>query len=399
MRNRWAQIRSAGGVHSLARSIVIALTRRCTKRQCLRVLLVLVCFLAIFDQHRADALDPSRRISSTDTPPGVCRMDFSTALRTLLRKQQTDTSGSGRFGVTSRFDGVRFVPWNGQKGQELPPGSINSVLGSRDGSLWDWRSRATFTWRNGTLSNYPIAGRLNKMLEDPLGGVWLVRTRVGADKTGPLCHFADSRFHCYGPSDGITFPAADSLTRDHQENSGLEVREHSPAKTGFVQHHKSRAIEISRFTQRRRSSCFGSEQHTVRRNELFGAATGLTTLAEWAINPRFLTSPRWHYPTGFGIVLRQQWHALGWDREPGHLSNLKGKVDHFRASDGLSSDAVAAFYEDREGSLWIVTSRGLDCLRNVKVATFSTRQGLSSDEAGSVVATRDAECGLGTAMH
>ena len=35
-----------------------------------------------------------------------------------------------------RFDGVRFLPWQPPAGQQLPDKNINSLLVTRDGSLW-----------------------------------------------------------------------------------------------------------------------------------------------------------------------------------------------------------------------------------------------------------------------
>jgi signal transduction histidine kinase/streptogramin lyase len=65
------------------------------------------------------------------------------------------------------------------------------------------------------------------------------------------------------------------------------------------------------------------------------------------------------------------------------------KVDHFHSANGLSSDAVYQFYEDREGDLWVATSKGIDCFRDLRVASFSTLEGLSVDEVDSVLASRD----------
>ncbi len=59
------------------------------------------------------------------------------------------------------------------------------------------------------------------------------------------------------------------------------------------------------------------------------------------------------------------------------------------AADGLSSDSVLALYEDREGSLWVGTSGGLDQLRNTKLITYATREGLPHDNTYAVAAGRD----------
>src|SRR5262249_30719051 len=63
--------------------------------------------------------------------------------------------------------------------------------------------------------------------------------------------------------------------------------------------------------------------------------------------------------------------------------------------DGLSSNAVRSFYQDREGNLWVATTKGLDCFRDRRVITFSTSEGLSADVAASVVATEDGKVWIG----
>ena len=57
--------------------------------------------------------------------------------------------------------------------------------------------------------------------------------------------------------------------------------------------------------------------------------------------------------------------------------------------DGLSSDTVLDFFEDREGIVWAVTSNGIDSFRDPSVTTFSAREGLGTDAAAGVLASRD----------
>ena len=71
------------------------------------------------------------------------------------------------------------------------------------------------------------------------------------------------------------------------------------------------------------------------------------------------------------------------------------KVEHLRGSDGLSGDAVAGLFQDREGNIWIATARGIDNFHDLRVASFSTRQGLSTDQVNSVLASRDGTVWIG----
>ena len=70
-------------------------------------------------------------------------------------------------------------------------------------------------------------------------------------------------------------------------------------------------------------------------------------------------------------------------------------VDHFASADGLSSDEVNNFFEDREGNLWVATSKGVDTFRDTRIVSYSTREGLNADEVNSVLATRDGAVWMG----
>jgi diguanylate cyclase (GGDEF)-like protein len=57
--------------------------------------------------------------------------------------------------------------------------------------------------------------------------------------------------------------------------------------------------------------------------------------------------------------------------------------------DGLTDDDVLSLFEDREGSLWIGTASGLDRLRDTKLTTLTTREGLPTNYAKAAFALRD----------
>src|SRR5258708_17186045 len=66
------------------------------------------------------------------------------------------------------------------------------------------------------------------------------------------------------------------------------------------------------------------------------------------------------------------------------------RVDHFRGSDGLSGDAgsVNGLLQDREGNIWSVTSKSIDKIHYIRVGSFSTRQGLTTGQVNSSLASR-----------
>lgn len=68
----------------------------------------------------------------------------------------------------------------------------------------------------------------------------------------------------------------------------------------------------------------------------------------------------------------------------------------FVQSDGLSGDRILSFFEDQEGNIWVGTMDGLDRFRETAVVSLSTKQGLSSPSAWSVLVAHDNSVWLST---
>ena len=74
----------------------------------------------------------------------------------------------------------------------------------------------------------------------------------------------------------------------------------------------------------------------------------------------------------------------------------QGRMDFFTDQDGLTSNSIEGLFEDREGSIWVATNRGIDRFRENTIPTISTGQGLSSRVVLCVLAARDGSVWLGT---
>ena len=79
----------------------------------------------------------------------------------------------------------------------------------------------------------------------------------------------------------------------------------------------------------------------------------------------------------------------------GLVHSYEGRTSLFTRKDGLSGDEVKALFEDREGTIWVGTSAGLDRFRELPVTSLSVEQGLSSAIAKSVLAARDGSVWIG----
>ena len=341
----------------------------------------------------AGALDPSHQISQyAHTAWRIQDGDFSGTPHAIAQTADGYLWIGTETGLL-RFDGVRFVPWAAPAGKHLPSRKISSLLGANDGSLWIGTFRGLAHWKDGNLLDYPdVAGFIESILQDPQGTVWIVRSGV-QDQKGGLCRIADSgAVRCYGPSDGIPFAYAQAIARDPSGNLWVG------SSTGICQWNP--VSETAR---------------TYLPKEL-ERAKGLQGVSAIVAEPSgaLWVGTAW---TGRGLGL-QRFERGGWKdfRAPGFdgasikVSALlidrdgglwvgtdnnqlfriyKDKVDRFGGSDGLSSDDVNGFYQDREGDLWVVTTKGIDRLRDMPVATFSRREGLTAEGAQSVLAAHD----------
>jgi ligand-binding sensor domain-containing protein len=298
-----------------------------------------------------------------------------------------------------RFDGARFVPWTPPDGQHLPSSNVTSLLGARDGSLWIGMEGGLSRWDKRDLTSYLIGPtRINSIIEDRNGTVWFVRSR-GSAETGGLCQIIGTGMRCYGKADGL--PGSNVATALVEDGLGNLW---TGSDTAVVRWKPDTSTMYSPRGLKSNQGLDGVEGLAANPDGSLwvgmifaGRGLGLQQLVQGAWKP-FAT------PEFDGSTLEVQ--ALFLDRENAlWIGTLKqgiyrihaGKVDHFRSADGLSSDTVYRFYEDHEGNLWLATSKGIDCFRDVRVATFSTREGLATSEVDAVFATQDGTVWIGGA--
>ena len=296
-----------------------------------------------------------------------------------------------------RFDGVRFVPWIPPHGKRLPSSNVTALLGARDGSLWIGMEGGVSHWDNRDLSNYLVQPeRINSIIEDRSGTVWFVRSR-GSDAAGGLCQIIGSGTRCYGKADGV--PGADlaaSLVEDSQGNFWIA------ASSTFARWRPGSSATFSLKELKTKEGVGGVR--TVAPNpdgsvwvgmDLPGE--GLQQLVQGVWKP-FVTPELDGRTLEVQELFQDRENAL-WIATLNHgIYRIHGrKVDHFQGADGLSSDYVNQFYEDREGNLWAATSMGLDFFRDIPVATFSTHEGLATPEVDSVLATQGGTIWIGGA--
>ncbi len=365
-------------------------------RPTFRLSLVCQCLLFFFAVTPAHALQPHTHVSqyghtSWRTQDGA----FNGSPNVITQTTDGYIWIGTNLGLV-RFDGIRFISWNPPAGRRLLDSRIFSLLGTHDGSLWIGTGYGLSRWKDGELTNYPeLSGRMETLLEGENGEVWLVRTQM-TDQAGPLCRVKDAGFHCYGPRDGIPFALGTQLTRG--DSGELWIGGYS---------------ELCRWKE---GSCSSYFSNASRRPETMASIRKVASAPDgsvWAVveNPgrvlqlQVFRHGQWTQQTFSQIPLRNSdVSALFVDRNGDPwigtsthgMFRIQGQtVEHFGNGDGLSSDAVSEIYQDSEGTIWVVTSTGIDNFRDLKVTSYSAREGLSADAASSVVAAHDGTVWVG----
>ena len=289
-----------------------------------------------------------------------------------------------------RFDGVHFLP----VGENSL--TIYSLLASRDGALWMGTARGVRRLGGPALPyKLAITGRINELAEDAAGNIWVARTRMGSGG-GPLCEFTSTQVRCFGTSDGMPCQFGQGLTQDVSGsiwlNDGRSLCSF-PQSRGLVglpgDNNPSGEDPIA---------------ETLSEDSNGRLLIGLTKPFGGAVLQRF-ESGHWHGMHVQGLDrVGQRVEALfrSSDRSMWVGTRAHGlyhigdnSADHFGTADGLSGDSVNRIFQDREGSIWVATSSGVDLLHIPKAITFSTREGLPSDYLNSIVSSKNGDLWLG----
>jgi signal transduction histidine kinase/ligand-binding sensor domain-containing protein len=344
----------------------------------------------------AGALDPNRRISQYAHTAWRIQDGFFTGTPQAITQTKDGYLWIGTEGGLVRFDGVRFVPWTAPNRQQLPSTRIHSLLGASDGRLWIGTARGLANWNNRDLVNISAnPAFIETILQDPKGEVWITRSQV-RDDAGPLCEVTGSALRCHGRPDGITFPYAQPLFRDELGNlwlgSSQGVCRWKPGESmTYIDSALARAKGLSGVA----AIATGDNGSILVGMRRTGKGLGLQRLLQGAWKDYGISGMD-------GTMLEVS--ALLTDRDHGLWIGTQnqgiyrvhdGRADHFGGAEGLSSDAVQGFYEDREGDLWVATSRGIDRFHDTKVISFSIREGLTAEDVDSVLAARDGTVWIG----
>ena len=341
----------------------------------------------------AAALDPSLDVSQYAHTSWTVRGGFSLgAVSTMTQTPDGYLWLGSEFGLF-HFDGVSFVRWEPPDGEQLPARHISRLLTARDGTLWIGTLAGLASWHDGRLTRVPELDKVmvTSLLEDRHGTVW-----VGgrSDHGGHLCAVQGGRGTCSG-GDGLSGMFGRFVLRLHEDGAGtLWAGTDSGLwrwAPGAPKRYPIPGVQISDLSE-------SDDGHLL----IAILNGGLKQLIHDSIEPYPIrsasspTAPLQDAEVDSNRLLRDRDGAL-WIAtvRRGLIRTFRGRADTFAVSDGLSGNVSCSLFEDREGTIWVATTSGLDRFQQSSVATLSTKQGLHTDAVVSVLGATDGSVWLG----
>lgn len=303
-----------------------------------------------------------------------------------------------------RFDGVRFTVFNRSNSKGIHSNRFTNLYVDQEGSLWAATEDQSLTiYRQGQFTSYTQADGLPQ----GVGG-----THVFEFKPGPqgevLIRSATGWYQLRG-QEFIFVEAADpnKQRKIYLGPSGTQwtVTEHavSASKDGHLTTYPlevnfpnlSLAIPLPNIQDR--NNVYEDQQGKL----WLGDMSGLYCLDQGTLT---------FYGKQDGIPSDTPIHSF-WEEPDGSLWFVTGDADypgiglvqfknrHFIAwgrDAGLSSDRILSVFKDREGTVWLATSHGLNRLRSQPIKTYSLESGLVSHEVYPILQTRNGDIWVGS---
>ena len=330
------------------------------------------------------ALDPTLDVSQYAHTSWKVRDGFTKgAIQAIAQTPDGYLWLGTEFGLL-RFDGVRNVPWQPPGAEHLPSNDITSLLVGRDGALWIGTKKGLLSWKAGKLTQYSeLAGQLvAALVEDREGTVWA--GGISLPPPGRLCAIQESSIHCDG-ADGSLGLGVLGLYEERSGNLWVGVQygvwRWKPGTPQFYP------------IQGEKNGILGFAEDDAGAL-MIATHVGIRRVPHGRFEPYSLPGSAHQFLTY--RMLRDHDGGL-WIGTVGQglLHVHEGKTDVFTQADGLSGREVGTLLEDREGSVWVATTTGLDRFREFTVTTLWANQA-SAKEAYSVLASKDGSVWLST---
>ncbi len=335
-------------------------TRRAASRCGLRAWLAGLCLL--LSAQLAHALDPQRQIAQFHHTAWTVKEGAPGQVTALAQTRDGYLWLATQVGLF-RFDGVRFERYDPPGTQAFPATSISTLHATDDGGLWiGFRYGAVSFLRDGHLVHYGEAQGLPtstvfRFARGPDGRLW-------AATFSGLVYLHEGRW--YRVENDWRVPGAQARTLFTDRDGTLWLA----TDAGLARLRKGAQVfetldlavgRISQFAQAPDGGLWIAENEGgVRQLPIDGA---IATPALSAPSAGLLfdrDGTLWATTMGEGVRRLAQ---------PSSQAATVGDAafESFRQDDGLSADYLVPVLEDREGSIWVGSARGLDRFRHTNV--------------------------------
>jgi signal transduction histidine kinase/ligand-binding sensor domain-containing protein len=265
------------------------------------------------------------------------------------------TTGDGLY----RFDGVSFTRYRPPDGAALLSDRLNAISIGRDGSIWlgymlggvtriKGNELTNFTQKDGLRS-----GHIGKIAEDLDGRVWIAGTRG-------LQFIRDSHVTRFDDGSGVGDFAGEDIVVDKDGNVWSP---HSHQSLMVLEHGTNRFIVASD------DPYYGC---SLAKDSGVWCRSATKPLMHFALShskviSQALVRPASTLYTVLGAKDGSVWMGTGENGIQRLLSPAlsSSAIEFFDRKEGLTGDLVGTVIEDREGSTWVATDRGLDQFRPI----------------------------------
>ena len=337
------------------------------------IVALLLCCLAALQPARA--LDPGKAV--TQYVHTTWRTDDGLPQTSVMKILQTR---DGYLWVATqngigRFDGTRFTTFNRTNTPGLQDNWISDLAEDRSGRLWIASSHGGLTsFRNGIFSHFGGIAELaaRTLAAGPDGTIW-----VGG--AGGVTRVRNGKIvRRYTTADGLSGDPVRRLLVDGDDSVWI-------ATAGGLDHLSGGRIR----SYSTKDGLPGGDVVGLYRgsgNSMWVKTLG-SDLVRWAdghFTPwktKGVAGPAVH-----DMLVDRNGNLWIASTTQGLLRIRDQRVSRFTVKNGLSNDEALCLYQDRDGNLWAGTNEGgLDRFRDSNLTTFSTDEGLSGDRTHSVI--------------
>ena len=290
----------------------------------------------------------------------------------------------------SRFDGIRFVRYDGFEGRPFESTDIKTIAASTDGGLWiGYVIGGVSLLKDGVITNYREheglpRGTVHNIVTDQTGVTYAATTQglyrfrlnkwepVLIYETDPTAFVASAIIDRLGGLWVVTLNSV--LVRTVGSTKFIEV-----AKRNNPRHISDKSL----------ASGVDGQMWVLNLNRL-GAIARLHSptdspsgtipeiaFADTSVNPGMLVDREGDlWIGGLGV------HRLRAGALKGDLKDSGRTMESFTPTDGLTGAAVNCFFEDREGNIWAGTYSGLDRFSRSKVVRVNHPNTFGASVAG-----------------